>query len=111
MHIVVTSDDIPAELCLYGGSAHDLNGMKQLPLNLLPGSDHLGDSAYTDYLLEKMFRERYPFACRMESQFYTSAFPIAKLIPKSVHAVTAEGFSIKIIAFIWAYTFSKLYNL
>jgi hypothetical protein len=28
---------------------------------------------------------------------------ITKLMPKSIHAVTAEGFLIKLIAFIWAY--------
>jgi hypothetical protein len=33
---------------------------------------------------------------------------VAKLMPKSVHAVTYEGFLIKIIDFIWAYTFDKL---
>jgi hypothetical protein len=31
-------------------------------------------------------------------------------MPKSIHAVTYEGFLIKLIAFIWAYTFDKLLN-
>jgi hypothetical protein len=32
-------------------------------------------------------------------------------MPKKIHAVTDEGFLIKIIAFIWAYTWDKLYNI
>jgi hypothetical protein len=32
-------------------------------------------------------------------------------MPESIHAVTAEGFLIKIIAFIWAYTFDSLYKI
>jgi hypothetical protein len=35
---------------------------------------------------------------------------MAKLMPKAIHAVTYEGFLIKLIAFIWAYTFDKLHN-
>jgi hypothetical protein len=38
----------------------------------------------------------------------TAFSDIDKLMPESIHAVTAEGFLIKIIAFIWAYTFDSL---
>jgi hypothetical protein len=31
-------------------------------------------------------------------------------MPKSIHAVTAEGLLIKLTAFIWAYTFIKIEN-
>jgi hypothetical protein len=41
----------------------------------------------------------------------TAFSDIAKLMPKSIHAVTAEGFLIKLIAFIWAYTFNNLHKL
>ena len=39
------------------GSDHDLEGIKQLPLNLPSGSELTGDSAYTDYLPEDMLQE------------------------------------------------------
>jgi hypothetical protein len=32
-------------------------------------------------------------------------------LPKSIHAVTKEGFIIKLIAFIWAYTFNNLHKI
>jgi hypothetical protein len=50
----------------------------------------------------------YLIAKRVETAFFDSA----KLMPKFVLAVTVEGFLVKIIAFIWAYTLNnKLYNL
>jgi hypothetical protein len=55
--MVVTSESISVEYAFTAGSAHDLDGMKQLPLNLPPGSDLMGDSAYIDYLLEKMLQK------------------------------------------------------
>jgi hypothetical protein len=32
-------------------------------------------------------------------------------MPESIHAVTAEGFLIKLIAFIGAYTFNNLHKI
>ncbi|MDR1372189.1 MAG: hypothetical protein LBJ17_03550 [Dysgonamonadaceae bacterium] len=41
----------------------------------------------------------------------TVSSDIAKLMPKSIHAVIAEEFIIKLIAFIWDYTFNNFNNL
>ncbi|MDR1372021.1 MAG: IS982 family transposase, partial [Dysgonamonadaceae bacterium] len=40
----------------------------------------------------------------------TAFSDIAKYLPKTIHAVTENGFIIKLTAFIWGYTFDKLYN-
>jgi hypothetical protein len=41
-----------------------------------------------------------------------TAFPdIAKNLPEKIHAVSKSGFLIKLIMFIWAYTFDKLYKI
>lgn len=32
-------------------------------------------------------------------------------MPKNIHAVTENGFLIKIIMFIWAYTFDKVFKM
>jgi hypothetical protein len=131
VHVVVTSEGIPVEYTFTVGSAHDLDGMKQLPLNLPPQSELMGDSAYTDYLLEDMLQDngirllaarktnsKHPhdpcveyLIATQRKRVETVFSDIAKLMPKAIHAVTSEGFLIKIIAFIWAYTFDKLYNL
>jgi hypothetical protein len=131
VHVVVTSEGIPVEYTFTVGKAHDLDGMKQLPLNLPEGSKLIGDAAYTDYLLEDMLMDNgiHLLAARkanskrphdpwveylialQRKQVETSFSDIVKLMPKSIHAVTTEGFLIKIIAFIWAYTFNKMTNL
>jgi hypothetical protein len=41
----------------------------------------------------------------------TTFSDIAKYLPKKIHAVTKSGVLIKLIMFIWAYTFDKLYKL
>jgi hypothetical protein len=41
----------------------------------------------------------------------TAFSDIAKYLPEKIHAVTQSGFLIKLIMFIWAYTFDKLYIL
>jgi hypothetical protein len=40
----------------------------------------------------------------------TTNSDIAKYFPKTIHAVTANEFLTKIIAFIWTYIFDKLYE-
>jgi hypothetical protein len=102
--------------------------MTPMPLNLPEGGKLIGDSAYTGYLLEDMLRDNgiclpaarktntkcqhnpsaeYLVAARRK-RIETAFSDMDKLMPESVHAVTAEGFLIKIIAFIWAYTFDSL---
>jgi hypothetical protein len=54
VHMIVTSDGIPVEFTFTTGRTHDMDGIKQLPVNLPQGSELLADSAYTDYALEEM---------------------------------------------------------
>jgi hypothetical protein len=131
VHVTVTADGIPVEYTFTTGSTHDLEGIRQMPLNLPDGSEILSDAAYTDYDMEEMLADNnirllaarkanskrphhpsteYIIATRRK-RIETVFSDIAKLMPKSIHAVTAEGFLIKLIAFIWAYTFDKIYNL
>ena len=52
VHVAVNSDDIPVEYSFTAGHAHDLDG-KRFPT----GSELMGDSVYTDCLLEEMLQE------------------------------------------------------
>jgi hypothetical protein len=53
----VTSGGIPVEFTFTAGRIHDIDGIKQLPVNLPDGSELLEDSTYTDYLMEEMLPE------------------------------------------------------
>jgi hypothetical protein len=127
--MIVTSKGIPVEFTFTTANTHDVDGLRQLPVNLPDGSCLMGDSAYTDYTLEEMFNDNHiqlmvnrkrnskrphqPWIEHLISiarkRIETAFSDIAKYFPKTIHAVTANGFLIKIIAFIWAYTFDKLY--
>jgi hypothetical protein len=131
VHVIITSEGIPVEYTFTTGKIHDLDGMKQLPLNLPKGSEILADSAYTDYMTEEMMLDeniRLLAARKSNSKqphnpcteylisigrkrIETAFSDIAKYMPKNIHAVTEKGFLIKLIAFIWAYTFEKIYEL
>jgi hypothetical protein len=131
VHVIITSDGIPAEYTFTAGNTHDPDGMKQLPPNLSAESEMLAGSAYTDCLTEDMMADdgiRLLAARKSNSRkphnpcteyliavgrkrVETAFSDIAKLMPKKIHAVTQTGFLIKLIAFIWAYTFDKIYNL
>lgn len=128
VHIVVTSNGIPVEFIFTAGSKLDLDGLKQMPLNLPEGCQTLADSDYTHYGLEEMLadngiewlaarknnskREFNP--CReylitsARERIETAFCDMAKYMPKKIHAITDNGFLIKLIAFIWGYTFDKL---
>jgi IS5 family transposase len=129
--MIVTSSGIPVEFTFTAGSKHDLDGLRQLPVNLPEGSEVLADAAYTDYLMEEMLSDngirllanrksdsRRPHNPCTEylisigrKQVETAFSDIAKYLPKKIHAVTKSGFLIKLIMFIWAYTFDKLYKI
>ena len=129
--MIITSDGIPVEFTFTTGNVHDLDGFKQMPVNLPQGSEILADAAYTDYLLEEMILDdavqllparksnsKKPhnpcteYLISIHRKRIETAFSdIAKYMPKKIHAVTQTGFLIKLIMFIWAYTFDKLYKM
>jgi hypothetical protein len=131
VHMIVTSDGVPVEFTFTTGNVHDLDGFKQMPVNLPQGSEILADAAYTDYLLEEMLlddgiklmaarksnskKSHSPcvdYLISIQRKRIETAFSdIAKYMPKKIHAVTEKGFLIKLIMFIWAYTFDKLYKM
>ncbi|MFC4677202.1 IS982 family transposase, partial [Dysgonomonas termitidis] len=117
VHMIVTSDGIPVEFTFTAGGIHDIDGIKQLPVNLPDGSQLLADSAYTDYLLEDMLADNniYLKAARKSNstkphnpcmeylisihrkRIETAFSDITKYLPKKIHAVTQKGFLIKLI--------------
>jgi len=57
IHLLCTSDGIPVEYTFLPGSRHDSNALKQMPLQLPPGSRIYADSAYTNYSIEDMLKD------------------------------------------------------
>jgi len=131
VHVIITSEGIPIEYTFTTENVHDLDGVKQLPLNLPKESEILADSAYTNYTTEVMMLNegiRLITARKSDSKQHhnrctqylisigrkrieTAFSDIAKYVPKKIHTVTENGFVVKLIAFIWAYMFEKIYEL
>lgn len=128
VHVVSTMKGGPVEYRFAPGSHHDLRAFKCFDFDLPDGATIYGDRAYTDYDYEDALEEagKKPMIARKGNskrhrpgyiEYLTSHYrkrietifsQITNLFPKSIHAVTAKGFELKILSFILAYSFSQL---
>lgn len=130
VQLLTTRSGIPVEFVFMPGSASDVRALNSLPLNLPLGSEVYSDAAYTDYTCEddlfdssqielKVMRkknskrkdqpwEQYIKQCTRH-YIETVFSAITCLFPKSIHAVTYDGFLLKIEAFIFAYTLKQAF--
>ena len=126
---VLTLDGIPVEFCLVPGSESDVRALAKLPLDVAAESCIYMDAAYTDYLSEddlfaaegihakvqrksnskrrdaphERFLKEY-----MRKQIETDFSLIKAKMLRSIHAVTQEGFLLKVALFVIAFTFDKV---
>jgi hypothetical protein len=129
VQVLTTETGIPVEFCFVPGSEHDVMALYKLPLSVPPESKIFGDSAYTDYSVEddlfdsegvRLMIQRKSNSKRpdqpwisflksyMRKRIETAFSGMKGLCLKSIHAVTQEGFLLKLMLFIVAYTFNKL---
>jgi len=111
------------------GSYSDIQALNALPLNLPPNSEIYGDFAYTDYTAEDILYEENQIKLMvMQKKIIATRCPLSQYIkqhirhyietvfsqitlrfPKSIYAVTFQGFLLKIQTFIWGYTLNKAF--
>lgn len=129
VHLLVTGQGDPIEFVLTPGSCSDIKAFKQLDLDLPEGSRIHADRAYNDYGEEDLLLEtagialqpqrkknsKRPLAlCRefvfkpVRQQVEIAFSQITNLFPKHIHAVTGDGFALKVICFLLAYSFQCL---
>jgi hypothetical protein len=125
VQLLGTRDGIPVEFAFLPGEANDTRGLNALPLNLPPGSSIYGDAAYTDYQAEddlnqtddislQIARKRNskrpdaPWVAYIKQHtrhYIETVFSrITSRFPKFIHAVTIDGFLLKVATFIIAFT-------
>ena len=117
----------PVEMFLVPGATADVVALDVFGFDLPAGSTVYGDSAFTVYAVEDLLQE----ACGIDlspmrkknskrpssaslaylqavgrKQVETAGSLIERLLPKSIHAVTAKGFTLKVFLFVLAYSFS-----
>ena len=125
VHLLVTGQGAPVEFVLTPGSCSDIRAFKQFDLDLPVGSRIHADRAYNDYGEEDLLLEAagivlqpqrkknskrplplcQEFLFKPVRQQVEIAFSqITNLFPRHIHAVTPDGFVLKVVCFLLAYS-------
>lgn len=131
IHLMVTQDGQPVECFLTPGSFGDVDALKCYAYELPDGSRIYADKAYNDYEIEDFLQEvdhihllpmrkkNSKRACSPSVIFVqnyyrkrieTAGSLIEQLLPKSIHAVTAQGFELKVALFVIASSLNSYIN-
>jgi predicted ABC-type ATPase len=131
IHMIVNSQGVPIEFCITPGSVADVEGLKLLPCELPEHSILIGDRAYTNYSLEddllemmniKLCPKRRKNLTRQHTAIQefihskkrnlieTVFSVIVSKMPRQIKARTEQGFILKIIFFILAYSMGLYLN-
>jgi hypothetical protein len=130
VQVVTTEEGVPVEMAFLPGAASDVRGLGVLPLCLPAGSKLFMDSGYTDYAAEDAAREtdlvefapsrkgnskrgddvwRSYYKQLMRKRIETVFSQITSLLPKQIHAVTLDGFLLKVSMFVIAFALDKAF--
>lgn len=129
VQLVMTHDGLPVECYIHAGCEADITGLRALAPQLPAGSVLYADAAYTDYDWEDAWqhaeqvslqanrrknskRPHEPWQEFLIQHFRkgveTTISQITERFPKAIHAVTAQGFALKLLLFIFTHTLAEL---
>lgn len=132
IHLMVTQDGQPVECFLTPGSFGDVDALKSYAYEIPDGSIIYADKAYNDYEIEDLLKEvdhimllpirkknskrALPPEVAFVQHYYrkmveTAGSLIEQLLPKSIHAVTPQGFELKVALFVIASSLNGYLNL
>ncbi len=129
-HLMVTESGHIVEAFFTPGNCNDVLGMRCFPFDLSQGSVVYADKAYCDYGIEdglstigitfkplrkKNLKRQFPpwevyFQHKYRKRVEVTNSLITQLLPKSIHAVTASGFELKLYLFIIATNIKQMYG-
>ena len=128
IHLLVTEYGQPVEFFLLPGRMADVSALDCYQFDVPAGSTIYADGAYNDGVTENIMREaqrqflpqrkknmhdQFPGWVQFFQQHYrkrieTAGSLIEQCLPKSIHAVTAKGFELKVALFVVALSFRCL---
>jgi hypothetical protein len=132
IHLMVTQDGQPVECFLTHGGFGDVDALKYYAYELPDGSLIYADKAYNDYEIEDLLKEvdhikllpmrkknskrALPPSISFVQSYHrkrveTAGSLIEQLLPKSIHAVTSQGFELKVALFVIASSLNCYLNL
>jgi hypothetical protein len=126
---MVTKEGQPVECFLTPGSSSDVRALQTFRFDVPEESQVHADKAYNDYAMEDVLLEAahiqlYPI-CKKNSKrtllpyityvqhhyrkrIETVGSLLERMLPKTIHAVTAAGFELKVFLFVLAYSMNRL---
>ncbi len=128
VHLISTGEGMPVEFLITAGSIHDNTALQMMNVDLPENSDLYGDAAYLNaevkaLLLEfqkiklkaatkKNSIERNTWAEELENKYFRKTVEntfseITYKFPKKIHAVTTEGFLLKLLIAIIVFILHK----
>ena len=129
LHMITNSKGKPIEFIITPASVADITALKIMEMDLAPGSVVYGDKAYTDYTLEDYLAEiekirlipdrkanlkrQHPGCVRylqsvLRKRIETTFSQLVSLFPRKIHAVTSDGFLLKILVFVVSFSLKQL---
>jgi Transposase DDE domain len=132
IHLMVTQDGQPVECFLTPGGFGDVDALKYYAYELPDGAIIYADKAYNDYEIEDLLKavdqiqlvpmrkknskRALPPSISFVQSYHrkrveTAGSLIAQLLPKSIHAVTSQGFELKVALFVIASSLNGYLNL
>jgi Transposase DDE domain len=129
VHLMVTKDGQPVECFLTPGSYSDVRALKSFQFDVPEGSWIYADRAYNDYAMEDVLLEAArvqlcpirkkhskrtlpPYIAYVQHDYRKRIETVGSLLermpPKTIHAVTAQGFELKVFLFVLAYSLNCL---
>jgi hypothetical protein len=132
IHLMVTQDGQPVECCLPHGGFGDVEALKYYAYELPDGSIIYADKASNDYGIVDLLKEvdhiqlrpmrkknskraLPPYISFVQSyhrnRVETAGSLIEQLLPKSIHAVTPQGFELTVALFVIASSLNCYLNL
>ena len=129
IHLLVTEHGEPVEFFLAPGAFSDTSALWLYHFDVPQQSWITGDKAYHDYLIEDVLREAGiellplrmknslrpvpPYMTYLQASIRkiveTTGSLLERLLPKSIHAVTAKGFELKVALFVLACSINFLW--
>jgi len=131
VQLVTTGGGIPIAFHFTPGKQADCRALDKIIADLPPEASLYADSAYTDYQREDLALEKYQVLVKsqrknnskrpdsteqarlkttMRKKVEATISDIKKLFPRTIHAVTLNGFLIKLILFIFGLQLNKSIN-
>jgi IS5 family transposase len=129
LHMITNSKGNPLEFIITPASVADITALKIMSMDLAPGSVVYGDKAYTSYALEdylveieqiRLIPDRKARLKRQHSgcvrylqsvlrkRIETTFSQLVCLFPRKIHAITLDGFILKLIVFVVSLSLKQL---